>query len=429
LQSIAFPASIYEEAAAAAAALEQARQLDIPAEGGEAPADGGGTADGALSGGAVAEMLGRMAAGRLLLRPHRVRVAPLAVAAAAAAAAGGDAAAAAQELTGELEAKVPVRAVLAAAHGDGGGSEGSAAGGAAAAGRAATQAVAAPAAAEDGAEEGTGEADGEGGGEALDGRGGGGASLAQQLRYTHQQMVLFQPSLVALSAEERQAAEAACCEAAAASGIPAPRFEAALSALRAAGSEGLVASELAAAAGAGGDGGDGGGREAGEQLQEQLLLHGLARRVASFHCARLAAAEHSQEMLAFPFLPLPPQLRDGCTAQRGAQPFAASQQQGAAGDAAQPQQAGQAGGVEAGREAERERQLAAWRDGMAAEVRRVAAALGLPAGGGAAALQPCLDVPLRPWADHHGRLIPELWHALVRKAVAAATRQPGEADW
>jgi hypothetical protein len=55
-------------------------------------------------------------------------------------------------------------------------------------------------------------------------------------------------------------------------------------------------------------------------------------------------------------------------------------------------------------------------------VQRLAAALCLPAGGH---LQPSLDVPVRPWVDHHGRLNTQLWSSLVKKALAAAARQPG----
>ena len=40
-------------------------------------------------------------------------------------------------------------------------------------------------------------------------------------------------------------------------------------------------------------------------------------------------------------------------------------------------------------------------------------------------LQPCVDVPIRPWVDHLGRFQPRLWSAIVHRAVATVVQYPG----
>jgi hypothetical protein len=79
-QSLGFPPSIFGESATFAAALQQHRRIDISATAEEpaAPADAlaspsAAEADqsGELRAGTVAELLGRMAAGRLVLKAHK----------------------------------------------------------------------------------------------------------------------------------------------------------------------------------------------------------------------------------------------------------------------------------------------------------------------------------------------------------------------
>lgn len=417
-QSAGFPPSIFEEAAAAAGALQKHRRLDVPAaaSGGAGAAEEGVAAEqqgqqpsggGRVPGGTVAELLGRMAAGRLVLRPHKVRATPrLSAAAAAAADSGGPASL--EHYTAELDVKVAVRAAaVPSAHQPApaaGGSEGSAAGGGCA-----------PAAAAAGEERAEAAGEAETAAEVAVG------GLAGSLRYTRQDQVLFQPSLVAASGEVCAQAQAACRAAAAAGGVAAAgAFDAALAALREAGAAGLSLRQLASALHqAGGSKGAGAGaalparRQVGQRLAEHLLLHGLARAVCSFEGKRYAAAEHSQALLAFPHLPLPqPSAPAAAPAQLAGSGAHHPQQQEGGQQEQEEEQGGQAG----------EQRLREWRQSMAREVGRLAAALGLPAGG---RLQPCLDVPLRPWVDHHGRLNSRLWEALVRKALAAAARQPG----
>ncbi|PRW05800.1 hypothetical protein C2E21_9561 [Chlorella sorokiniana] len=401
LQSLGFPPSIFGESATFAAALQQHRRIDISATAEEpaAPADAlaspsAAEADqsGELRAGTVAELLGRMAAGRLVLKAHRVKTTTKLPAAVAAAEAAGSAI---EQHTAELEVRIPLRAVVAApqhAALAGGGSEGSAAGGGGGA-RGTAAAAAAAAAAED-MEEGGSEGCGEAPGPAAAAAGGkvGGSSQLSALKYSRQELVLFQPSLVACSADVRGLAESACRFAAAANGIGSAAFGAALAALRAAGTAGISRHRLAAALSSAG-----GSAAAAGQLVEQLLLHGLARSVSGFAGRRCAAAEHSQCLLAFPHIALP-----------------AAPQQGGAAAAAEDQQQAQ--------QAQHEAQLQQWRQKMASEVTRLTEAQGLPPSG---RLQPCLDVPVRPWVDHHGRLNSQLWEALARKALAAAARQPG----
>jgi hypothetical protein len=104
-------------------------------------------------------------------------------------------------------------------------------------------------------------------------------------RYSSQEDVLFQPSLVATSAAARTAAAAAARAAA-----PGGRalLDAALRALRAAGAAGLPAGAAAPP----------------PALLEVLRRHGLARRVAAGDGFAWAVAERSQAALAFP--PPPP---------------------------------------------------------------------------------------------------------------------------
>jgi hypothetical protein len=40
-------------------------------------------------------------------------------------------------------------------------------------------------------------------------------------------------------------------------------------------------------------------------------------------------------------------------------------------------------------------------------------------------VQPCVDVPIRPWVDHLGRLKPSLWRALLHRAVSTVLQYPG----
>lgn len=50
------------------------------------------------------------------------------------------------------------------------------------------------------------------------------------------------------------------------------------------------------------------------------------------------------------------------------------------------------------------------------------ASLNLPEQG---TVQPCVDVPIRPWVDHVGRLKPSLWRALLHRAVSTVLQYPG----
>lgn len=50
------------------------------------------------------------------------------------------------------------------------------------------------------------------------------------------------------------------------------------------------------------------------------------------------------------------------------------------------------------------------------------ASLNLPPQG---TVQPCVDVPIRPWVDHVGRLKPSLWRALLHRAVSTVLQYPG----
>lgn len=396
-QSLGYPPTIFGEASAFAATLQQHRKIDISATAEEpappvdalaSPSAAAASQSGELSGGKVAELLGRMAAGRLVLKVHRVKTTPKLSAAGAAAAAAGSAV---EQHTAELDVSIPLRAVVAApqhAALAGGGSEGSAAGGGGGRVRGtATAAAAAAAAAEEDAQESGGEAPGPaaaaGAAPAADGQASADSRLSA-LKYTRQELVLFQPSLVACSSEVREQAESACLLAVAACDIGSAAFGTALAALRAAGTAGVSSRRLAAALASAG-----GSAAAGGQLVEQLLLHGLARSVSGFAARQFVAAEHSQCLLAFPHIALP----------------------------AAPQQ-----GAPADQQAQQEAQLLQWREKMASEVSRLAAAQGLPPSG---SLQPSLDVPVRPWVDHHGRLNSQLWEALVRKALAAAAQQPG----
>lgn len=395
LQSLGYPPTIFGEASAFAATLQQHRKIDISATAEEpappvdalaSPSAAAASQSGELSGGKVAELLGRMAAGRLVLKAHRVKTTPKLSAAGAAAAAAGSAV---EQHTAELDVSIPLRAVVAApqhAALAGGGSEGSAAGGGG--GRVhGTAAAAAEAAEEEDAQESGGEAPGPaaaaGAAPAAGGQAGASSRLSA-LKYSRQELVLFQPSLVACSSEVQAQAESACRLAAAACDIGSVAFGAALAALRAAGTAGVSSRRLAAALASAG-----GSAAAAGQLVEQLLLHGLARSVSGFAARQFVAAEHSQCLLAVPHIALP----------------------------AAPQQ-----GAPADQQAEQEAQLQQWREKMSTEVSRLAAAQGLPPSG---SLQPCLDVPVRPWVDHHGRLNRQLWEALVRKALAAAAQQPG----
>lgn len=396
-QSLGFPSSIFGEASAFAACLQQHRRIDISATAEEAAAPTDALASpsaveaaqsGELRSGTVAELLGRMAAGRLVLKAHRVKATPkLSAAAAAAAEAAGSSIG---QHTSELEVRISLRAVVAApqhAALAGGGSEGSAAGGGGNGVRGTAAAAAAAAAAEEEMEGGGSEGGGEAPGPtaaAAAGQGGA-ASKLSALKYSRQELVLFQPSLVACSSDVRALAESACRFAAAASGISSAAFGAALAALRAAGTAGISRHRLAAALAS-----TGGSSAAAGQLVEHLLLHGLARSMSEFAGRRYVAAEHSQCLLAFPHIALP-----------------APAQQDATAEAQQAQQ---------------ESQLQQWRQKMAAELGRLAEAQRLPPSG---SLQPCLDVPVRPWVDHHGRLNSRLWEALACKALAAAARQPG----
>lgn len=357
----------------------------------------------------MAALLGGVAAGQVALRPHRLQAEPqLSAEDAVAVDSGG-----LQGHLAPLLVEVPVRATLAAPRHAvlaAGGSEGSAAGGERGGGTAAAAQAAAAARGEtlerDTAGEvssqaaAAGEVVGEAAGEAPSPTKASGGSSGEaapspaantlsSLKFTQQELVLFQPALVAVSAEARAAAEAACREAVAAVGIGSNAFDATLAALRSAGTAGATRAQLRAALqGAGGSAGTAG------QLLEQLLLHGLARAICAFEGWRYALSEHSQCLLAFPHLPLP----------AAAEPPAAGQQ-------------AQQGGAQ--EEGER---LAQWRDSFASEVAQLASRLCLPPPG---QLQPSLDVPVRPWVDHHGRLNARLWEALVRKALAAAARHPG----
>lgn len=421
LQPSGFPSLLFQEAAATANELSQRRRLDFAGrEEAEAEGEGRGgllaspragtSARRArqareLTGGAVAALLGGMAAGQLALRTHHVQAEPqLSAEEAVAVDSGG-----LQAHVAPLLVEVPVRATLAAPRHAvlaAGGSEGSAAGGERGGGTAAAaQAAAAAGEGEAAAEEAAGEvasqaavagaAAGEAPGPAESGGSGGGAAPAaaqalSSLKFTRQDLVLFQPALVAVSAEARAAAEAACRQAAASvAGIDGDAFDAALGALRSAGSAGTSRRHLRAAL----QGASGVANEAG-QLLEQLLLHGLARAICGFEGRRYAAAEHSQCLLAFPHLPLPAAAEPPVS-----QPAQQMQQ-------AEPS----------------EEQLELWRDAFAQEVAQLASRLGLPPSG---QLQPSLDVPVRPWVDHHGRLNGRLWEALIRKALAATARRPG----
>ncbi|KAL4440566.1 hypothetical protein ABPG75_003567 [Micractinium tetrahymenae] len=446
LQPSGFPSALFQEAASTANELSQRRRMDFAgreeAEGEEeeqgglaaalaAPRAGGSArrhAQQELTGGAVAALLGGMAAGQVALRAHRVRAEPhLSAEEAIAVDSGG-----LQAHVAPLLVDVPVRASLAAPRHAvlaAGGSEGSAAGGERGGGTvAAAQAAAAAAnlgavgheeaagevssAAAAAGEappggEGAGEVAGEGAPAPAESGGSAGevppspaAKALGSLRFTHQDLVLFQPALVAVSAEARAAAEAACREAVTSiAGISSGGFDAAMGALRSAGSAGATRRQLGAALQAAG-----GAASAAGQLLEQLLLHGLARAICGFEGRRYAASEHSQCLLAFPHLPLP----------AAAELPAAVEQQGEQ-QAGRAQQAQQPDG----------QQLAQWRESFAREVRQLASRLDLPPSG---QLQPCLDVPVRPWVDHHGRLNARLWEALVRKALAAAARHPGLAE-
>lgn len=424
-QPSGFPPSLFQEAAATANELSQRRRLDFAGRE-EAEADGEG--DGGLaaalatpragaaarpahqahelSGGAVAALLSGVAAGQVALRTHHVQAEPQLSAEDEIAVGSGSL----QGHVAPLLVEVPVRATLAAPRHAvlaAGGSEGSAAGGergggTAAAAQAAAAAQGEAADGETGVEVSSqaaaaGEAAGEASGEApipAESGGSGGAAppaakALSSLKYTKQDLVLFQPALVAVSADARTAAEAACREAVAAgAGIGGAAFDAVLRAVRAAGSAGETRGQLRAVLQ-----GAGGPPDSTGHLLEQLVLHGLARAVCGFEGRRYAAAEHSQCLLAFPHLPLP----------AAAEPPAAAEQQGKD-------------------EEEDEERLVQWRDSFAREVEQLASRLGLPASG---QLQPSLDVQVRPWVDHHGRLNTRLWDALVRKALAAAARHPG----
>ncbi|KAL4856311.1 Purple acid phosphatase 18 [Chlorella vulgaris] len=445
LRYVRYPTSIFQEAASAAAAFQRNPRLDVAAAALVPPPPAAAAAAGdagqqqqpadQLTGGWVAEVLGRMAAGRLLLRPHKVRANPRLSAAALAAVARDDGASSEgagqllrqQQHTAPLDLKVSLRAVATAEQGGGGGSEGSAAGGGGGASHAAQAGhpgsfgaglgAAGAGAGVEGEGEAEGMADGGGGEEAapVGNVGLAGGRLAQQLKYTRQELVLYQPSLVAASTDARQAAEAACRAAALHAGVAGSAFDAALASLRAAGAEGLTQPALAAAlqhasggagvatSGGNSSGSSGGGRaedaDSPQQVADLLLLHGLARSVCCFDGTSLAAVEHSQHLLSFPFLARP--------ADQAKQPASGSKQKQHQQETQQQQQ---------------QQQQEAWRSSFAAEVQRLAAALCLPAGGH---LQPSLDVPVRPWVDHHGRLNTQLWSSLVKKALAAAARQPG----
>jgi hypothetical protein len=403
LQSAAFVPSLFLEASSFAASLQQQGRLDVPAAppgGDPAGLPAWQQSQGGLSGGAVAEMLDSMAAGRLELRPHRVRITPhLSAAAAAAAEAEGSTSWALQ--TAELEVKVPVRVTAVRRGGAGGGSEGSAAEGSAAEGSAAGGGAAA-AAAEEHEGEGMGasaDAPAAAAGTTAEERAGSAASTGGltlgKLKFTHQERVLFQPSMVASSNEVASAAVAACHAAAAASGVSAAAFDGALAALRSAGCDGLSQRQLADAlqqqAAGGSSGGNAAAAGTAERLVEQLLLHGLARSICGFSGRRYAASEHSQGLLAFPFVV------------------------GEA-EAAQLEDAG------AQTEAARRQLLLVWRAKFCREVQRLVREQGLPPSGH---LQPCIDVPVRPWVDHHGNVNSQLWEGLVHRALAAAARQPG----
>eukprot|EP00887_Chlorella_sp_A99_P002297 scaffold10.g2297.t1 len=358
-----------------------------------------------LTGGLVAELLGRVAKGRAMLRLHRARVDPLS-----------------RELPPEqlqgdvaavgLSVRVPLLAEAAR--------PGAVATAAAAAAEGSEGSVAAEGSQRWGA--GAGQAHGAPGVEAA-----AQVPAPAGYRYSRQRSVLFQPSLVACDPETQQAAEeasAAAWEAAeggrgdrdagAAGGHRA--FCAALAAVRAAGEEGVAPGQVAAAlqeaaAGAGGtscaDVGD--CAEHAAELLQLMECHGLVRCAAAYSQLRYVSSEASQAWLAYPLLP--PAGEEAAGAAVAAPPGPSAQ--GAA--PTQPHVASPAAAPE--EEQARQRQQE--------RLRRLAAALRgllLPAQGQP---QACLDVPARPWVDHQGLLNEEMWESLTQRALSVATRHPG----
>jgi len=210
--------------------------------------------------------------------------------------------------------------------------------------------------------------------------------LKHILQFSSQEEVLYQPSLVAADAKLRTAAEAACKKlftfkkiggTAAGGGTCMDQM---LKSLRAAGATGLPPSEFLISAssdtkpalpeGSSKPGTTTKCLETTKEVQEALgalCRCGLARRVSGYDDIRIVASDISPpypRLLAFP----PPE--------------------------------------------------------SITPLNTALASLHLPKQG---TVQPCIDVPLRPWVDHIGRLKPSVWRALLHRAVSTVLQYPGVA--
>ncbi|KIZ02364.1 hypothetical protein MNEG_5591 [Monoraphidium neglectum] len=223
------------------------------------------------------------------------------------------------------------------------------------------------------------------------------------------------------------------------------RLRAVLSAVRAAGAQGVTAAEAdqrlgAASAEAGAAPGLGGGR-----LLALLVRHGLARELGAWSGSCYVAAEASQRLLSFP-VPQGPQLEPllsgagagegvaaGAAAARAAGHSGVDEVAAAAAAAAPPRTPGKAGKgkgskAKAGRSPGKlpQAEQAAGPGPTAAAPATVGSA---DEDSGEAVLHAARhEVPVRPWLDHTGRVNLALWQALVQRAMGAVIRNPGTTE-